>query len=389
MKVSINIDNNEFPLLFKIKNEELDNIILDILKTGYKIHFSSENLIIHNTKYEMKNIDINDKLISLESNLNKLIGLSSNSYKKGTIGEYILEDIFKNRFGDIIYEYKGQTPHSGDAWLYLPDNKIIMLESKNYLSIVNKDEIIKLQNDMINHHIKWAIMISFNSLIQGMKELDLHTFIHNNETYSIIMIGNLSSDIHKLDLGLQIIRKLLLNLDNLHEFPWIIKDINQGLNDLNNIICKNYIIRDQYYTMEKDIQKLLSNYHIILRNYQYDIEKKANEIIKIIQGTMKISLNLSNIISHDNILEKYYNKKIYPILIRVLDLVKLKNWKLINDNNNDNFIIINNENIELGKIKILNKKIIINIIKYDISINLNIDKDIENIYILDIIKTMT
>jgi len=42
-----------------------------------------------------------------------------------------------------------QTSHSGDAWLYLPNNKIIMLESKNYTNTVNKDEVIKLHNDMI------------------------------------------------------------------------------------------------------------------------------------------------------------------------------------------------------------------------------------------------
>jgi len=91
----------------------------------------------------------------------------------------------------------------------LPNNKIIMLESKNYINTVNKDEIIKLQNDMINHHIKWGLFLSFNSKIQGMKEIDFEIFNHNNENYHIIFVSNLSNDISKLDFSLSLIRKLL------------------------------------------------------------------------------------------------------------------------------------------------------------------------------------
>ena len=35
-----------------------------------------------------------------------------------------------SRYGDIQFEKKNHIPHSGDAWLYLPDDKIIMIESK-------------------------------------------------------------------------------------------------------------------------------------------------------------------------------------------------------------------------------------------------------------------
>jgi hypothetical protein len=99
------------------------------------------------------------------------------------MAEILLENIVNERYGDIKFVSKSQTPHSGDAWLYLPDDKIIMLESKNYTSTVNKDEVIKLQSDMITHNITWGILVSFNSMIQGMKELDFHTFLHNHEWY--------------------------------------------------------------------------------------------------------------------------------------------------------------------------------------------------------------
>ena len=155
---------------------------------------------------EINNSEVSNKINSLETSLTKLIGLSSNSCKKGAIAENILEELFENRYGDIRFEKKSGQAHSGDAWLHLPDDKIIMLESKNYTTTVNKDEITKLHSDMITHNIRWGILVSFNSMIQGMKELDFQTFVHNKETYSIIMISNLSVDIHKLDLGLQIIK---------------------------------------------------------------------------------------------------------------------------------------------------------------------------------------
>lgn len=389
MKITLNIKDTDFPMLLNIKKNEITSTLLKLLDTGYKIHFPDINDITNKIDVFKKDInsnDINDKLISLETNLNKLIGLSSNSYKKGNLGECILEDIFKNRYGDIKYEKKNNIPHSGDAWIYLPDNKIIMLESKNYTSTVNKDEIIKLQNDMIKHHIKWSIMISFNSLIQGMNDLDLHTFVHNNETYYVIMISNLITDIHKLDLGLQIIRKLIINFDNIIDFPWIIENINQSMNELNNIIKKNYYLRDQYYNMEKDVQKSLSNYYNLLREYQYDTEKKINEIINIINNTVKNSINLNNTENYINELNKNYNdKKIYPLIIRLIDMIKSKEWIIQLDNITD-FNIYDNNKIEIIKGKIQLKKIILNIVKLDIVLNLNLNKDNDIKSILNILS---
>jgi hypothetical protein len=249
-----------------------------------------------------------------------------------------------------------------------------MLESKNYTSTVNKDEIIKLQSDMITHNIIWGILVSFNSMIQGFKELDFHTFLHNNQTYSIIMISYLSSDYHKLDLGLQIIRKLILKFDNFINFPWIISDISQNLNDLNNIVKKNYSLRDSYYSMEKEIQKILSNYHVFLRDYQYELELKINEIINKIQFTTNKSIKVKKNINYQDILDKYQNKKILPLIVRLLDLCKNKSLVLICDDDNWE-IKIKNEIVAFVKIQL--KKIIININEICLTFNIGNEKDIK------------
>ena len=185
-EITLKLNENEYPMLKNLKKKELDKYLIKIFKTGYQIHFPSNDKIEQQLEYnelierietiknelkdEINNSEISDKINSLESSLTKLIGISSNSCKKGNFGENVLEEIFSKRYGDIQFERKSQVAHSADAWLYLPDGKIIMLESKNYTTTVNKDEINKLQSDMVTHHIKWGIITSFNSMIQGMKE---------------------------------------------------------------------------------------------------------------------------------------------------------------------------------------------------------------------------
>lgn len=401
IEFSLKLDEKEYPMLNNFKKKELDKYLFKIFKTGYQIHFPSNDKIeqqlehnellerIETIKEELKdqinNSEIGDKINSLENSLTKLIGLSSNSCKKGNFGENVLEEIFSKRYGDIQFDRKSNVAHSGDAWLYLPDGKLIMLECKNYTTTVNKDEIIKLQSDMINHHIKWGILVSFNSTIQGMRELDMHTFNHNNETYFIIMISNLSTDIHKLDLGLQIIRKLILTMNDLPQFPWIIKDISQSLNELNQIVQKNYFLRDSYYNMERDVQKSLSNYHVILRDFQYDIEIKIKEIISKITETMNTSIQNSNDIQL--MIDKYHNKKILPIIVRLVDVIQNKKW-IVNYDEITSDWIIQSKGVEIGIVKIQTKKAIINIPSNDLTLNLNLGKDKENKQNLEIIKSL-
>lgn len=398
IELSLSLDPKFYPMLKNLKKKELDKILLRIFDIGYNIYFpSAENIKtqsnqfaliekIDSIKNELNNSSIVDKIDLLESSLTKLIGIGSNSCKKGNFAENLLEDIFKTRYGDIQFERKGHIAHSGDAWLSLPDNKIIMLESKNYGTVVNKEEINKMQFDMINHNIKWGLFVSFNSSIQGMKEMDFYTFIHNTETFFIIMISDLATDIHKLDLGLGIIRKLMLTIGNLPKFPWVVEDVGESLNELSKIIQKNYVIRDSYYTLEQTIQKSLSNHHTILRDYQYDIEKKINEIINKIQETMGAKI-VTNKIDYQPILDKYQDKKILPIVIRIIDVLQYKNWCIDYDEDSENYCI-NYQDQEIGRIKIQQKKAIIHINSNDMSLILTIGNDKANKQNLDIIKLL-
>ena len=105
MDFILKLNSNNFPMLNNLKSEEIDNYLLKIFKTGYQIHFPSNDKIerqfeynelierIDSIKDDIHNSDISTKINSLETSLSKLIGLSSNSCKKGNFGENVLEEI--------------------------------------------------------------------------------------------------------------------------------------------------------------------------------------------------------------------------------------------------------------------------------------------------------
>jgi hypothetical protein len=388
MEIKLNIIKSEYPALFKIKTEELDTAIFSLFDTGYNIMFPQPITIDHSNyeylqivnkldslKNNINNDTLNNKITILENSLEKLIGLSSSSAKKGELAENILENIFNSRYGDIEFKNTSQSSHSGDAWLYLPNNKIIMLESKNYTNTVNKDEVIKLQNDMIANHIKWGLFLSFNSCIQGMKEIDFHIFTHNNENYHIIFVSNLTNDISKLDFSISLIRKLINTYSDLDQFPWIINNIKSELTNLNNILEQNYLLRDQFIIMEKDIIKNMNCFYVKLRDYQFNLDNKIKDIINKITSTISDSIEFDNI-NYDIIINDAIkkDKKLGPIATKITDIMKKNN--LYYEQKNNNFdILVNGDNI--GTIKIKNKKICIEFLKYDIILNFIIGKDKE------------
>ena len=208
---NLKINLTQYPMCNICKKKELDFLLQQIFQTGYDImypkHSSTDPLV--------------GKITSLENTLDKLIGIGSS--KKGELAEIILASHITSRYGDIVYIDTAHTPHSGDAHIKFDgSDTTIMLESKNYINKVAKDEIDKMKFDMIHSNITWGIFISWNSSIINMKEFDIDFFHEKGKTYHIIYIANLSSDIDRLDLALQLIRKLISYTMN-NNITWIQK----------------------------------------------------------------------------------------------------------------------------------------------------------------------
>jgi len=206
-----------------------------------------------------------------------------------------------------------------------------------------------------------------------MREFDIHTFTHNGETYTTIMISNLTKDISRLDLGIQVIRKLISNYQNLPQFPWLVQDIKDDLNQLNELIKINYKIRDKYDNMEIIIKTSLDQFYQQLREYQYQLNTKAKQILNKIDSTMKASLSVANS-DIETLIHKYKSKKhVFPILSKLCDTCLKLNWIL--SEGDQNLILIHYLDEEIGKIKISNKKVTLHMNKGNIKMELNKNSD--------------
>lgn len=403
MSLSLTISEVEYPELFKFYKKDRIKKLHEIFKTGYNIHFPnfddhSKNLEYHTILQSIDDIkntsgfNMDSKFVELIESIHKLTGISNNSSKRGEVGENMLEEIFQKRYGDIVFENKAKTPHSGDAWLHMPDKNIIMLESKNYTHRVSREEVDKMESDMITNHIRFGIFVSWSSQVQSRKDLELHTFYHNNETYMIIVISNLGNDIIKLDLGIQITRTLSEYFCNMKKFPWIKKDISMKLNEFDIIIQKNYKLRDGFDNMSLSVKNSMDLFYNQLREYQYEINVKAQDIIDCVKNTIEDSIEKDMIksIPNSQILKEFKkNKKLFPMLSNLLDVIDgIENIILLKTEDNSIYTLVK-ENMEVGTIKIKSKKASIYFTKLNFNIDLEVDKYNESIKFLpDICKNI-
>lgn len=370
MEITLKINKKLYPEIFKLKKSNINNHIKKIFKLGYDTMYPNiNNKIGYNILSAIQNIsksdndETNEKLEFIAMSLDRLIGLGNNSSKKGELAENILELQFQQRYGDIKYEDKSKTPHSGDAWIYFPNNKVVMLESKNYTKTVIKDEVEKMERDMIENNMKLGMFLSWNSGVQGMREFDIHSFNHHGDNYNMIIISNLTKDMSRLDLGVQLIRKMVIEQN---KFPWIVSKIQQDLSEMDKIIKTNYILRDCYKNTMDSINHNLYEFGHKLREYQSSLEDIGNKIISNIDSTMKHSLGIQ---LNKDILKKYKGKKVDNILIKLLDLFKKNKCDL-----DDNLLVFKNKK-DIGNIKIMNKKILVSFHKGQFSTILKEGKD--------------
>jgi hypothetical protein len=382
-EISFILNENDYKMLFQLKKRPREKLIHQIFDIGYNIYFPSVDkelteqqeivAMVKSLKNEFINTDIGEKISSLEISLSKLIGISSNSSKKGEFAENVLEEIINTRYGDIEYKDMSKVARSGDGWLTFPGNQITMLESKNYTTSVSKDELDKMERDMIEHNIKWGIFVSWNSNIIGKREFDIHTFSHKGNNYVIIIISNLSKDSSRLDLAIQLLRKLRSDFDNVPKFPWIVSNITEELNQLNEIVLLNYQLRDAFEETENEIKSNLSIFYNKLRDYQYKLVKKSQDILNKIQSTMEDSI-IEPLESNTEFLEEHKEKKIFPFLVRLFDNLTKLNWGIIKEDD-ELYLIKTDDNKKIGKLKIFLKKLVLSIDKFNILFEIKYTKD--------------
>ncbi|ULY68444.1 hypothetical protein [Chlorella virus XW01] len=358
--VQLVISKDKYPRLFDMLKKERDRKVQEIFDYGYNKLFPKIENNIHN-----ENVDILIPVVSeLTSRLDMLMGIGSNSAKKGELAENVLEELINKKYPMYQYISKAKTPHCGDGWLIV-NNKTIMMESKNYTSSISKDEVIKMQNDMITNNIRYGIFISWQSKVQTFKDLDFLVFENNKTYYHIFLISNLNEYFPLIDIAIQFMSKFTIqNENNISSYQYC-ETIKEDISELINIININKNLIDNYWSLSKNINEELFNFEKKLRNYNITIDKIIDNIIHKINNKVIHKINYSNL-KIFNIYNK--NNKLKENLHKIINIF-INNINNINIIEGDEFLLIQKDNIDITTIKINKTKIIININEINININ--------------------
>lgn len=358
--MSIKIKKNDFPKLFL--NKSLNNeYALKCLQIGYNLLYGNQQTpeevlqqqMLHKTKSDilstvslnsnltnsrLQNIESKFDSLNIDSKLNnmndimqKLFGLSNNSYKRGDISEEIIYQIFNSKFKNYCYEKKGHIPHSGDGELISPSGMKLLVELKNYSHPVAKKEIDKFLYDMNFTGNQFGIFISLQSNIISKKGIQFDTYMKEGKKLFCVFICNAFEELSRIESG-------ILILENIQRFNDIIQQdtklldtitdrVNQNLLGLNDIVNKLGKMKQQYQDMEKNIKLELDTFYISIRNYEIEVKTKIDQIMKnTITDLKKIEVETTCKTEWDKIIEQM-PKKIKKIILRLSDILISKDLR--------------------------------------------------------------
>ena len=313
---SIDLNENDFPRLFELNKNSLLDVLNKIITLGYNSYFpeiKDTNIIIDSNT---------NKIDTLDLLINKLAGISNNSKKIGIFGENYIHDLISKNFIGMSYQQTGEIDHSGDGLITLNNGSEILVEIKNYSTIINDDEINKFTYDMKMTKRKFGLFISLSTKINKMKIIDLKTFIYENDVYYQFYISNLNEDLHRLEVGILLLQVLSeYNNQQVKEFM-LDESIKDKLNLLIEQINDNEILRGCFLETEKEIRNSLNIFYQKLRDNHMNMENKIKNIFTCLKDNNII--NLPDDIKENELLIKYKNTKISNILKKTIDYLNTK-----------------------------------------------------------------
>lgn len=267
---------------------------------------------------------------------------------KGQIFENAVQNVIKDSFEDYTYIDTSDKSHNGDGQLESISGLRCILEMKNYEAIVNTQQITKLKYDMKYTGIKYAIMLSATSNIQGKKNLDIEMFIEENVKYYIIYVSHYIDHEYKIQIAITLLEHLYM--EN-RTFPNL-KFIENELHMLHGLVDSMSKLKNQFINMEKMMRENLDSFYINLRDTEYNIKSQINNILSNIKGKIKdLDCNTEQVFSSiSHIKECTLLKHIYDTQF----IKENYGLKIVNDNIN---LIDINDNKFIALIKFINKRI--------------------------------
>ena len=293
---------------------------------------------------KMENIEQRSQDNTRESQ-NKLVdmvetftGKTKTSASRGDIAENFIENICQEHLPDKTVKRSSGTAHEADFQLYAPDCPDIMLESKNYTTVVSKKEIDKLKSDMDRMNMKYGLFISFNSRITGKKHMEIEHY--DDKCIMYLSDFGFSKDI--IIMGINALSKIATITNNIksgisREF---IKDkINQVILCLNDLPCILSCVTKTRTTLgieEANIKNSLDNIHLSFINSEAEIKRIVKDIEKEINYKLTdlSSIKYEEVENIESLLESIDIKK-QPMLRNIFSEIYNHDYRVIKSDMNE------------------------------------------------------
>lgn len=363
MSISLTVDKKDYPKIFDLTKTKQKEVINEMLKIGYqvlypKVDLTPENNMILNKLNEIERNSPN--IEDLNQILSKLLGISNNSSLKGELGEGVIEQLIRQKYPLANYQVTRSVAHCGDGILELPNNKI-MIEVKNYQITVPQKEVEKMKYDMKYNKIEYGLMVSLSSKILNSNNFDLETFVENEKTYYLVKINHLSSDVSRLDTGLNLLENIMKLYDENKTKLIINENFKKHFDDFVSRFNENFDLRNEYLQMESSIKNSMECFYQKMRNLHLEQESLLKKL------TEDLNKEIINVITIPDEIEIFNDSKIYPKILKLMDFLTKNHLEFSLDKNKIK--------CDLGEIKINKDKFTFSLLNPEINLIFTYNKD--------------
>ena len=299
MDIQFQVTNEEdIHYLNKVDTSNRDKVLRTALSIGLKsIQMSEVNMDCHSYIEPIKDL-VNDstehhkyKLYSIESKLDDLLHIKTNSSRKGRLSEDICRDILTKTYPSWSFLDVSQEGYGADCRAFDTPVGQILFEFKSYDHNVNRDQISKFIRDLDHTNIQYGIFVSNTSGIVGKKNIEWE--IINNKL--VVYVSNMGLNGYGCILGTELLLSLIeinildkdknwLMYQNI-ELDEVIRNISENIDQLRNNI--------ELYTKHKILiadQRIKINQSLdILEKSSFDCLLELNHTMnQIIKNTQDI-----------------------------------------------------------------------------------------------------
>jgi len=282
--------------LEEVENNNKNNLSKAYEMNNQRITYLNNIINSQESKYELKRIEQEqywNKQLDKEKEEKKMfktqyeeilkcldIFQTNASSNKGKLGEKQIEEYLKANFKNYTLENTSKAGHQGDYFMYMSENKKIMLEIKNYDSEnIRNSQIDKFYKDIDycndnNKNINGAVFISLHTDIYGKSILDFEEY----KNIPIIYVSKLSDDINRLMLSLKLLNKLILLKNEYGEHNnqfYLFNYINNKINVMNQVI-------ESFDSQKKVMEEIVQYVKQKQTKYNRDYKKYMDYIHQIL-----------------------------------------------------------------------------------------------------------